>query len=89
MPRTLRLLDLFAGCGGLTRGFLGEPNSTKAVRFKVLAAVENDRAAAATYAANFGDHVVDESVENVHADDVPSVDVVIGGPLARGSRTSD
>jgi DNA (cytosine-5)-methyltransferase 1 len=84
MPRTLRLLDLFAGCGGLTRGFLGEPNSTKAVRFKVLAAVENDRAAAATYAANFGDHVVDESVENVHADDVPSVDVVIGGPPCQG-----
>ncbi|GAA1840629.1 DNA cytosine methyltransferase [Pseudonocardia alni subsp. carboxydivorans] len=51
----------------------------------MLAAVENDPHAAATYSANFGaGHVHVGSIENVHTDDVPSVDVVIGGPPCQG-----
>ena len=47
----LTLVDLFAGCGGMTRGF--EDSGA----FRSVFAVEFDRDAAATYAANFGDHV--------------------------------
>lgn len=84
MPRTLRLVDLFAGCGGFTRGFLDVADLPGVrARFKVLAAVENDRAAAATYAANFGrDHLFHENIEDW--DDIPSADVVIGGPPCQG-----
>ena len=51
--RRYRLMDLFAGCGGMTRGFVDTG------RYEPVFAVEMDEHAAATYAANFGDdHVV-------------------------------
>ena len=85
MPR-LRLVDLFAGCGGLTRGFLdvnSDPRIT--TEFEVVAAVEYDRAAAASYAANFGrDHLFPIKIEDWSEDDIPDADVVIGGPPCQG-----
>jgi len=41
-----RVLDLFAGCGGLSLGF-------RAAGFEIAAAIENDPIAAASYGANF------------------------------------
>ncbi|WP_448617257.1 DNA cytosine methyltransferase [Geodermatophilus sp. URMC 65] len=82
----LRLVDLFAGCGGLTRGFLNV-NVDPDVRseYRVVAAVEADQAAAATYAANFGrDHLHAIRIEDWHRDEIPSADVVIGGPPCQG-----
>ncbi|BCB81198.1 DNA cytosine methyltransferase [Phytohabitans flavus] len=75
----LRLIDLFAGCGGLTAGFHATGH------YKSVAAVENDFAAACTYAANFGE-------ENIHWGDIaewvrgdlPAADVVVGGPPCQG-----
>ncbi|GAA0403497.1 DNA cytosine methyltransferase [Micromonospora gifhornensis] len=75
----LRVVDLFAGCGGLTAGF----HSTE--RYQTVGAVEFDLAAAATYAANFGE-------ENMYPGDIaewvqkklPSADVVVGGPPCQG-----
>jgi DNA (cytosine-5)-methyltransferase 1 len=72
----LTLVDLFAGCGGMTRGF--EDSGA----FKSVFAVEFDRDAAATYAANFGDHVACGPIEDVAA--FPAADVVIGGPPCQG-----
>ncbi|HEY0279835.1 MAG TPA: DNA cytosine methyltransferase [Solirubrobacterales bacterium] len=72
----LTLVDLFAGCGGMTRGF----EDTGA--FRSAFAVEFDRDAAATYAANFGDHVACGPIEDVAA--FPRADVVIGGPPCQG-----
>lgn len=76
----LRMIDLFAGCGGLTAGFM----STGA--FGPVAAVENDFAAAATYAANYGeDHVHWGDIEKwVTSGDVPEADIVVGGPPCQG-----
>ncbi|MGH2939755.1 MAG: DNA cytosine methyltransferase [Solirubrobacterales bacterium] len=70
------LLDLFAGCGGMTRGF--EDSGV----FRSVFAVEFDRDAAATYAANFGDHVACGPIEDVAS--FPVADVVIGGPPCQG-----
>ena len=73
------MLDLFAGCGGLTRGFLDQG------AFAGVGAVEIDRAAAATYAANFdpgGKHVFAGDIASYT--DVPQVDLVIGGPPCQG-----
>jgi DNA (cytosine-5)-methyltransferase 1 len=75
-----RLIDLFAGAGGLTKGFV----ETK--RFVPVAAVEMDLAAAATYAANFGrDHVVACDIGDwLDRGEVPSAHVVVGGPPCQG-----
>jgi len=73
----LSLIDLFAGCGGMTRGFVDSGY------FEPIFAVEMDRDAAATYAANFGgDHVHAGRIEEVQ--NFPRADVIIGGPPCQG-----
>jgi DNA (cytosine-5)-methyltransferase 1 len=72
------VIDLFAGCGGLTSGFAAEG-------FDSLLAVEWDLHAAATYAANFGeDHVRPADIAAVESRDVPEADAVVGGPPCQG-----
>src|SRR5262245_55834145 len=70
------LIDLFAGCGGLTRGF------EDTGRFRSIFAVESDCDAAETYRLNFGDHVAEALIEDVGA--FPQADVVVGGPPCQG-----
>jgi DNA (cytosine-5)-methyltransferase 1 len=72
----LTLVDLFAGCGGMTRGF------EDSGEFRSVFAAEFDRDAAATYAANFGEHVAGGPIEDVAV--FPAADVVIGGPPCQG-----
>ena len=70
------LIDLFAGCGGMTRGFVDSG------RFRPVFAVEADPDAAETYGENFGNHIACVKIEDVAS--FPSVDVVIGGPPCQG-----
>ncbi|MBS1676237.1 MAG: DNA cytosine methyltransferase [Actinobacteria bacterium] len=60
----------------MTRGFEDSGG------FRSVFAVEFDRDAAATYAANFGDHVACGPIEDVAS--FPAADVVIGGPPCQG-----
>ncbi|MBS1844983.1 MAG: DNA cytosine methyltransferase [Actinobacteria bacterium] len=60
----------------MTRGF--EDSGA----FRSIFAVEFDRDAAETYAANFGDHVACGPIEDVAS--FPAADVVIGGPPCQG-----
>jgi DNA (cytosine-5)-methyltransferase 1 len=77
LTHTYTLMDLFAGCGGMTRGFVDSG------RFTPMFAVEFDPDAAATYAANFGpEHVHPVPIEEIKR--FPEVDVVIGGPPCQG-----
>lgn len=79
----IRALDLFAGAGGLGVG-LREASA----RFEVVRAVEIDPAAAATHSANFEGAVFQGPIQSWLADeDVPSVDVVLGGPPCQGFST--
>lgn len=71
-----KLIDLFAGCGGMTRGFCDSG------RFESVFAVECDRDAAETYRENFGDHVVEVPIEDVAV--FEPADIVIGGPPCQG-----
>lgn len=72
------VIDLFAGCGGMTVGFKSEG-------FEPVMAVEWDRPAAATYAANFGEeHTVAGDIAEVKKKDIPLADLIIGGPPCQG-----
>ena len=75
---TATLIDLFAGCGGMTAGF-----TRSSLDFRSIAAVEFDLPAAATYASNFGpDHAHWMDIADFRGS--PHADVVIGGPPCQG-----
>lgn len=79
MSPRLRIVDLFAGCGGLTSGFQATGS------FAAVAAVERDVFAAATYAANFGQqHTHLSDIVDWLQGDIPQSDVVVGGPPCQG-----
>ncbi|TFD25164.1 DNA cytosine methyltransferase [Cryobacterium lyxosi] len=82
--REIKVLDLFAGAGGLTAGF-----HSASSRFTTVRAVEMDRAAAASYEATFGKGIVyPGSIQDWLAQEtVPEVDVIIGGPPCQGFST--
>lgn len=50
--RTVQVIDLFSGCGGMSHGFLA--SQTKEIRYKVLGGLDVDRHAAATYRRMIG-----------------------------------
>jgi DNA (cytosine-5)-methyltransferase 1 len=81
----IRVLDLFAGAGGLTAGF-----HKGSARFRSVTAVEMDSAAAASYEATFGEGIVFAgSIQDwLASHDMPkNVDVVVGGPPCQGFST--
>ncbi len=69
------LIDLFAGAGGFTLGFVESG-------FTPIFAVEKDRSAADTYNANFGNHCAVADIETIS--EFPQADLVIGGPPCQG-----
>ncbi|MBC7276212.1 DNA cytosine methyltransferase [Nocardioides sp.] len=93
----ITVLDLFAGCGGLTEGFHQfRPDSAERPVFRSLGAVEWDRDAAASYAMNFGKssaRSLDFEAPQIFCRDIVGweppwtkgeVDVVVGGPPCQG-----
>jgi len=76
--RVPTVVDLFAGCGGMTAGFVE-------AGFLPVMAVEWDLPAAATYAANYdADHIHWSDIADVANKAIPKADVVIGGPPCQG-----
>lgn len=85
MTPTIKLVDLFAGAGGLSAGFHSASTS-----YKSVAAVESDRYAAASFEATFGKGIVfpgsiEDWLESGSSD--LEADVVIGGPPCQGFST--
>jgi DNA (cytosine-5)-methyltransferase 1 len=79
----LRALDLFAGAGGLSRGF------EWAGAGEVIGAVEIDEAAAGTFRANHPSAKVwVDDIRNVDpgavSQELGPIDVVLGGPMCQG-----
>ncbi|MFM8333783.1 MAG: DNA cytosine methyltransferase [Candidatus Methylumidiphilus sp.] len=82
-----RVLDLFAGCGGLSLGFYSSG-------FNLVAAIENDPDAARSHGLNFhgglGRHCQAHDITSTNPEDLTyelglssvanSIDVIIGGP---------
>lgn len=93
----ITVLDLFAGCGGLTEGFHQfRPNRAERPVFRSVGAVEWDASAAASYAMNFGKQSPRErhfAPPKIFCRDIAGwvpewgpgkVDVVVGGPPCQG-----
>lgn len=93
----ITVLDLFAGCGGLTEGFHQfHPVGADRPVFRSVGAVEWDRDAAASYAVNFGKtspRYRDAQAPEIFCRDIVGwkppwpggeVDVVVGGPPCQG-----
>lgn len=77
-----RVIDLFSGAGGMSLGFT-RADSPQA--FRSILAIDNDAAAAKTYALNFGDHALTCDIEQwLQVAEVPAADIVIGGPPCQG-----
>lgn len=78
-----RVIDLFSGAGGMTLGFA---DSRYCGDFEPVLAVDNDRAALETHAANFSGQVICGNIEEwlTENPDIPHADVVIGGPPCQG-----
>lgn len=72
------VVDLFAGAGLFSHAFQAEG-------FKIIRSVEIERAAAKTYVANLGDHVVVDDVLRVRPEG--RCEVLIAGPPCQGFST--
>ena len=80
---TYRLVDLFAGAGGLSLGFTESSGQV----FVPVWANDFNAYAARTYNKNFGEHcTADDILEIVEQriDEIPKADIVIGGPPCQG-----
>jgi DNA (cytosine-5)-methyltransferase 1 len=81
--KTYKVIDLFAGAGGLTLGFA---DTRFCGGFSPVLAVENDRAATLTHEANFSARAICGNIEAWldSRPKIPEADVVIGGPPCQG-----
>ena len=71
-------IDLFAGCGGLSRGFSD-------VGCRIVAGVESQQSAAATFAVNFPEsRTFHRDIQHYRFSNIESVDLIIGGPPCQG-----
>lgn len=73
MSEKLSVVSLFSGGGGLDLGFKKEG-------FDIIWANDFDRDTVKTYKVNLGDHIVYKSIDDVEMSEIPSSDIIIGGP---------
>ncbi len=78
-----RLIDVFAGAGGMTLGF----SKVCGHGFDSVWANDFDDACVSTYRKNFGNHCVSGDIVDILNDQstkIPLADIVIGGPPCQG-----
>ncbi len=81
--KRFRLIDVFAGAGGMTLGF----SKIFGHVFDPVWANDFDDNCVRTYRRNFGDHCVKGDIVDILNDsktEIPAADVVIGGPPCQG-----
>lgn len=77
MKKKLKIMSLFAGCGGMDLGFLmaEHPKYT----YEIVWANDFDKYACETYRKNFGPDIVCKNIWDIDLDKAPDADVIIGG----------
>ena len=81
--KRFRLIDVFAGAGGMTLGF----SKMFGHAFDSVWANDFNADCVRTYRTNFGDHCVSGDIVDILNDpatEIPAADVVIGGPPCQG-----
>ena len=81
--KRFRLIDVFAGAGGMTLGF----SKMFGHAFDSVWANDFDDACVRTYRMNFGEHCISGDIVDILNDPatkIPPADVVIGGPPCQG-----
>lgn len=63
----MKVLSLFCGCGGLDMGFAN-------AGYDIIWANDIDHYACQTYAANFGNHVIEGDIFKIKLEDLPAFD---------------
>lgn len=81
--KSISVVSLFAGCGGMDLGFIGGfdflGKHYEKTGFKIIWANEINPAACKTYRRNFGNYIVEDDINNVFDELPTSADVIIGG----------
>jgi DNA (cytosine-5)-methyltransferase 1 len=83
MRKKYKVIDLFAGAGGLTLGFT---DNRFCGEFECIFGLDNDPAAVRTHNENFGEHSICANIDDWLAKNpkIPQADIVIGGPPCQG-----
>jgi DNA (cytosine-5)-methyltransferase 1 len=86
-PHSLKLIDLFSGCGGFTLGFTSVKTHGKRQLFQPVWANDNNLDAVTTYNENFEHRCTAGDIVNIlrhRKNDIPQAEIVIGGPPCQG-----
>ena len=75
----LNVLDLFAGCGGFSCGFL------MTGKYNIVSAVEFNKDAALTYKNNHSETIIfEKDIRELSCSEFKNIDIIIGGPPCQG-----
>jgi len=69
----MKVISLFSGCGGLDLGFTN-------AGFELVYANDNDKAVWETFEKNHGIKIDKRSICDIHHEELPEADGIIGGP---------
>ncbi|MBI5391417.1 DNA cytosine methyltransferase [Candidatus Woesearchaeota archaeon] len=75
--KKLKIMSLFAGCGGMDLGFLLAKHPE--IAYEIVWANDFDKTACETYKKNFNHDIVCGDIWEIDLDKTPKADVIIGG----------
>ncbi len=77
--KSLKIVSLFSGCGGLDKGFLMTNQLQNDYKYEIVWANDIDPMACATYNDNIGDHIFCGDIRDVDYSSLPPCDIILGG----------